>query len=68
MRLFINAEVPWVQDGTRMVEANRNRLDDSHRETLSKYGASITELDGSYEERDRQAIACVEDFFKIVDI
>jgi len=51
-----------------MVEANRNRVDDSHRETLSKYGASITELDGSYEERDRQAIACVADFFKIVDI
>ena len=45
-----------------MVEANRNRLDDSHRETLSKSGASITELDGSYEKRDRQAIACVEDF------
>ncbi len=46
LRLYLDANVPFVQDGTRLPEAERNQLDVSHRETLADFQQNYTEIIG----------------------
>ncbi len=54
--LYLNSDVEFVQDGTRMFEESRNRLDRSHREVLKKHQISIVEISGNWEQRFQKAI------------
>lgn len=58
--LYLNNNVPYVQDGTRLDESERNALDYSHRMTIARFGINITELQGSYEVINQKAILLVK--------
>jgi HTH-type transcriptional repressor of NAD biosynthesis genes len=58
--LYLNNDAPFVQDGTRLSEEDRNRLDISHRRVLDKYGVTCEEIRGDWDERFEQAVVLIE--------
>lgn len=64
MYLYLNKNVPYIQDGTRLDEDERNKLDISHRDTLRHFGVEFEELTGTYEERNHRAYELVEELVK----
>ncbi|MVT09368.1 AAA family ATPase [Chitinophaga tropicalis] len=62
--LYLKNDVPYMQDGTRLSEEERNLLDVSHRKTLEKYGINYIEICGDWEQRFEQAATAIEAFFK----
>ncbi len=54
--LYLDKDVPFVQDGTRLHEEARNDLDVSHRKTLDHFGIRTVELSGTYEARAQKSI------------
>jgi HTH-type transcriptional repressor of NAD biosynthesis genes len=58
--LYLNNDAPYVQDGTRLGEEERDQLDLSHRRILEKYGIAYEEIRGNWEERFEQAVALTE--------
>lgn len=59
--LYLCNDVPFVQDGTRLSEEERNLLDNSHRNTLRKYGIEYNEIKGNWNDRLKQAIQIIQD-------
>lgn len=59
--LYLNNDVPYFQDGTRLSEADRNQLDFSHRWILEKYGVRYEEISGNWDERFEQAVKLVNE-------
>ncbi|NIG56557.1 AAA family ATPase [Chitinophaga sp. Cy-1792] len=57
--LYLNNDVPYVQDGTRLSETERDLLDQSHRQTLHKYGLQYEEITGSWDARFEQAVQLI---------
>lgn len=57
--LYLNREVPFVQDGTRLQLEERDALDGSHRSVLDEFGVQIAELSGTHTERSRDAVQLV---------
>lgn len=55
--LYLNNDVEFVQDGTRLTEEARNLLDLSHRQVLAEHGISYVEVRGSWEERFEHALS-----------
>lgn len=53
--LYLNNDVPYVQDGTRLSLEERNLLDQSHRQILTERNIEFVEISGSWEERFQQA-------------
>ncbi len=49
--LYLNNDVEYFQDGTRLSEAERNLLDISHRQALTDYKVEIVEIKGNWDER-----------------
>lgn len=64
--LYLKSDVPYVQDGTRLDEGQRNLLDESHRNILRRYKVSILELSGSWEQRNFVAIQAVKKMLKTI--
>jgi len=58
--LYLNNDVPYVQDGTRLSEEERNLLDISHRRVLDKYGIRYEEVTGDWTARFEHAVALVK--------
>lgn len=58
--LYLNNDAPYVQDGTRLGEEERNQLDLSHRRILEKYGVTYEEIRGDWEQRFEQAVILIE--------
>lgn len=54
--LYLNDDVDFLQDGTRLNEAERNLLDLSHRRVLQDHSIAIIEIRGSWEERFLSAV------------
>lgn len=55
--LYLNNDVEFVQDGTRLSEEQRNLLDASHRQILEEQGVRFVEIRGTWGERFNQALA-----------
>lgn len=53
--LYLKNDVAFVQDGTRLPEAERNKLDVSHKAVLKEFGISFHEIGGDWEERGAKA-------------
>ena len=62
LRLYLNAEVPFVQDGTRLSEDRRNELDRSHRATLAHFGVAFTEIGEDWTMRRQKALDAIVQF------
>ena len=58
--LYLNNDVPFFQDGTRLDEAERDLLDLSHRQVLRDNNIEPIEISGNWEERYTKALAAVE--------
>lgn len=61
--LYLRMDVPFVQDGSRMPEADRAALEAQHRETIAHYQLPIVEIYGSWEARWEQALAAIEKLY-----
>ena len=62
LRLYLNVEVPFVQDGTRLSEDRRNELDRSHRATLAHFGVAFTEIGEDWTMRRQKALDAIVQF------
>jgi HTH-type transcriptional repressor of NAD biosynthesis genes len=60
LRLYLDNSVAFVQDGTRLQEAERNLLDAYHRNTFAAHNINLIEITGSWQERFRQAVQHID--------
>ena len=58
--LYLNNDVEYVQDGTRLGENDRNWLDISHRKVLRQHNVNITEITGGWEQRFDRAVRAIK--------
>lgn len=63
--LYLNNNVEYVQDGTRLSEVERNLLDHSHRQVLIEHNIDFIEVKGNWDERFEKA---VEQIKKLIEI
>lgn len=54
--LYLNNDVEYVQDGTRLSESDRNLLDISHRQILTEHNVNFIEIDGTWDKRFEKAV------------
>ena len=54
--LYLNSDVEFIQDGTRLSEAERNALDLSHRKVLKQHNIGIIDVKGNWEQRFEFAV------------
>jgi HTH-type transcriptional repressor of NAD biosynthesis genes len=54
--LYLDNDVEYFQDGTRLSLSERNLLDQSHRQVLKENNISFVEISGNWEERFNQAV------------
>jgi len=54
--LYLNNDVKYVQDGTRLSENDRNLLDISHRHILKEYNVNFEEINGDWDNRFEKSI------------
>ncbi|HSD13964.1 MAG TPA: AAA family ATPase [Flavobacterium sp.] len=62
--LYLNNDVEYVQDGTRLNETDRNLLDLSHREILKLHNIDFIEINGNWEQRFEKAVAIINRLIK----
>lgn len=62
--LYLSNDVEFVQDGTRMDEIERNKLDISHREILKEHDIFYVDISGKWDERFEGAI---EEIDKLIE-
>jgi HTH-type transcriptional repressor of NAD biosynthesis genes len=48
--------VEYYQDGTRLSEEERDKLDSFHRKVIKEANLPVVEISGSWEERFQQAV------------
>lgn len=58
--LYLNNDVEYWQDGTRLNERQRNALDISHREVLSAHNIDIVEISGDWPLRFAKAVEQID--------
>jgi len=58
--LYLNNDVEYVQDGTRLSESDRNLLDISHRQILKQHNIDINEITGNWEQRFDKAVTTIK--------
>ncbi len=58
--LYLNNDVEYVQDGTRLSESERNLLDISHKQILQQHKIDITEITGDWEQRFEKAVTTIK--------
>lgn len=59
--LYLCNDVPYQQDGTRLEEIDRNRLDISHRKTLAEHHINFIEICGNWQQRFDKAVEAIQD-------
>ena len=65
--LYLDIDAPYVQDGTRLNEEERNKLNQSHLQELESRGITYVLIQGSdWDERFKKAVAAVNQFIKPV--
>ena len=63
--LYLNNDVGYTDDGTRLNEAERNLLDLSHRSVLRDHHIDFIEISGSWEMRFKQSVEEIDRIIKI---
>lgn len=58
--LYLNNDVEYFQDGTRLSREERDRLDSFHRQVLKEANINLVEITGNWEERFQLAIAQIK--------
>jgi len=60
LHLFLETDCPFVQDGTRISEVQRNHLSISHKKCLDEKGIKYFSITGNWEQRFRTSCEIVE--------
>jgi len=55
--LYLNNDVPYYQDGTRLNKTERDLLDQSHREVLAQHQIKFVEITGNWQKRFEHAVS-----------
>jgi HTH-type transcriptional repressor of NAD biosynthesis genes len=63
--LYLNNDVNYVQDGTRLSETDRNLLDLSHRKILKQHNIDFIEIRGNWEQRFEKAVEQINNIIKV---
>lgn len=58
--LLLDIDVPWVADGVRDREERRDEVQSLFRETLARFDAPVTVVQGTWEERLNTATALID--------
>ena len=58
--LYLDNNVPYIQDGTRLSKKQRNALDLSHREVLKAHNIEIITITGDWNQRFQKAINTIK--------
>jgi len=66
--LYLNNDVEYVQDGTRLSETDRNLLDLSHREVLKQQNMDFVEITGNWEQRFEKAVEQIDKIIFITNL
>lgn len=62
--LYLNNDVSFFQDGTRLIETDRNLLDYSHKQILAENKIEFVEISGNWDERFNKAVSEINKLFK----
>lgn len=62
--LYLNNDVPYIQDGTRLHREQRDLLDISHRNILNERQVELVEVRGAWAERNKIAKIAIESLLK----
>ncbi len=65
--LYLNNDIQYLQDGTRLTEAARNLLDLSHRQVLTDYKIPIVEISGNWEQRFEKSVEMINELIRKVN-
>jgi len=57
--LYLDKDVAYFQDGTRLNETERNEIDSSHRQVLKDHKINIVEINGNWKERFEKAVKAI---------
>jgi HTH-type transcriptional repressor of NAD biosynthesis genes len=58
--IYLKNDVEFVQDGTRLDETERNRLDFTHRQILKEHNIHIIEIEGNWDNRFNKAVNFID--------
>lgn len=61
--IFLEPDCPFVQDGTRLDPEPRKALSNHHRMLYEAGGRPLVFIGGSWEQRFREAVACIHRYF-----
>ncbi len=61
--LYLDKDAPYIQDGTRFSEDDRNTLDSYHKNTLKKQGINYQLIQGNWDDRFKKCVEAVKDMF-----
>lgn len=64
--LYLNNDVDFYQDGTRLYEEQRNQLDASHRRVLKEHNIPVVEVKGNWQERFEHAVRRIDEILGIM--
>lgn len=65
LHIFLETDCPYVQDGTRLSEEDRNRLSNFHKLQLSEAGIKYISVGGNWDERHLESINIINRYFAI---
>lgn len=60
--LLLEIDVPWIADGMRDREEQRDEVQTLFRSTLARFDASVTVVQGTWKERFATATALIDSF------
>ncbi|KXX71074.1 AAA family ATPase [Flammeovirga sp. SJP92] len=66
--IYLDNDAPFIQDGTRLSEPDRNRLDGFHKAQLKRAGVDYHLIQGDWNERFEKVYQLVLNWFNINEI
>jgi len=57
--LYLDNDAPFIQDGTRLSESDRNKLDRFHKKQLNKAGIDYSTINGNWEQRFEKSLQVI---------
>lgn len=62
--LYLDKDISYYQDGTRLHEEERNAIDASHRSVLNQHNINIVEISGGWQDRFTKSVAAIHELIK----
>lgn len=63
--IYLDNDAPFIQDGTRLSESDRNKLDRFHKKQLNKARIDYTIINGNWNQRFEKSLKLINEQFSI---